>query len=311
MTLQIKSTSEGDVGVIVGRFQAPELHPGHCDLIDTVSERHRKVLILVGSTPDVACTRRNSLDYYTRMVMIRERYPLVAISPLYDMPSDDAWSRSVDSKIVENFGSASAVLYGSRDAFIPHYNGRFPTVELEASKNLSGSAIRKVVSDEVRASADFRRGVIYAAYNRHPTAYPTVDIAVIDRKNEMVLLGRKAVEESDKWRFPGGFVDPVKDASKEDTVRRECAEEVGQIGVDPDSVRYVGSTRVDDWRYRREVDKIMTSLYTIDYTFGSPTAGDDLAQCRWFKFDELLQVVCETHRPLAAMLASHLKKEKK
>lgn len=314
--LQIKAAT-GDVGVIIGRFQTPVLHEGHCELIETVMARHRKVLVLVGSMPDIRASRRNSLDYFTRMKMLRARYPDLAIAPIHDMPSDADWSKSVDLKIQETFDSMTAVLYGSRDAFIPHYQGRFPTIQLEPSKNLTATEIRNIASEEVRESEDFRRGVIYGTYARHATAYPTVDIAVIDPAyrnlgidwdNSKILLGRKAHEVDDRWRFPGGFVNPGQDTSLELAAIRELHEEVPNIEIS--SPTYIGSTIVGDWRYRNEDDKIMTSLFLVHFLFGSAKAGDDLAQVKWVKVYELMGAICATHKPLAEMLISHLKKEK-
>ena len=39
---------EFNVGVIVGRFQVPELHRMHHDLIQSVIDRHEKVYIFLG-----------------------------------------------------------------------------------------------------------------------------------------------------------------------------------------------------------------------------------------------------------------------
>ena len=59
------------LGVIVGRFQVPELHEGHHKLIAHVLSQHPQILILLGVTP-VLGSKRNPLDYITRERMIHE-----------------------------------------------------------------------------------------------------------------------------------------------------------------------------------------------------------------------------------------------
>ena len=58
----------------------------------------------------------------------------------------------------------------------------------------------------------------------------------------------------------------------------------------------------------------MTTLYLLEYQFGMAKAGDDLAEVRWFKLDELNKnnafLVIDDHKPLLALLNTHLKKEK-
>lgn len=304
-------TPAGDIGVIIGRFQVPDLHEGHRDLIDTVRRKHKKVILFICSTPGVLVTRRNPLDYFTRMKMVQEVYPDLLILPLHDMPSDHDWSRAVDKKIIEAVGDhRSAVLYGSRDTFIPHYFGKFPTVELAEHFDISGTAVREAASDEVKQHSAFRCGVVYAAHNKHPVTFPTVDIAVIDQEKRQIALGRKHTDLPGKWRFPGGFVDPKRDTSLEQAARRELSEEFG-ISLNVDSTfEYVGSCKVQDWRYRNEVDQIMTTLFLTRRLWGMLTAGDDIDEVKWFDLDNFnLDVLMEQHRPLMQMVLTHLDKE--
>jgi len=305
-------TANAELGVIIGRFQVPELHEGHRALIDKVRSKHKKVLILLGSMPSVLVTRNNPLDYYTRAIMMRESYPDVIVLPINDMPNDKDWSASVDERIDEVLGVGSAILYGSRDAFIPHYSGRYPTIELDTAKNVSGSEIRKAVSDEVRANPEFRRGIIYAAHNRHHAIFATVDIAVVKRvggwqgKAEQIILGRKKNDPKCLWRFPGGFVDPSKDPSLDRAASREAGEELGCGISDP---AYVGSMIVDDWRYRKEVDRIMTTVFICDYLYGVVEGKDDIAEAKFFDLKNFdLNLLVPQHRPIMTMVLSHLNK---
>jgi bifunctional NMN adenylyltransferase/nudix hydrolase len=209
-----------EVGVIIGRFQVPDLHPGHKELLREVSSRHKRVLILIGSTPAVKVTRRNPLDYHTRMFMIREECPNAIIAPIIDMPSDQDWSNRVDGVIADHFDfETTALLYGSRDGFAPHYCGKHQVIELQPKYQISGSDIRKSVSDEVRRHSEFRRGCVYAAWNRHKTVFNTVDIGICrfnveqvgdggPYTEDFVILGRKKTDPESRWRFPGGFLNP-------------------------------------------------------------------------------------------------------
>ena len=75
--MQVKTDSY-DVGVIVGRFQVPELHPGHIDLIQTVCDAHDKVVIFLGLSP-LMVTRENPLDFESRKQMILAKFPQGAV----------------------------------------------------------------------------------------------------------------------------------------------------------------------------------------------------------------------------------------
>ena len=223
-----------DVGVIVGRFQVHDLHDGHRELIESVLARHQKVIIFLGSIPGVLVTRNNPLDFQTRREMLHQHYRGLTILPIPDQPTDEGWSDDLDRRIREITEGLTVQLYGSRDGFIEHYKGQFPTVELAATKHISGTQVRQSVSNTVRQSPEFRRGVIYAAYNRHATSYQAVDALVVRFRGtitEQILLGRKATDPPDSWRLFGGFVDPRRDETLESAAARELNEEAGDISV--------------------------------------------------------------------------------
>lgn len=277
--------NKADIGVIIGRFQINRLHDAHRALIDSVLEKHNKVIIFLGVSKSIG-TRRNPLDFASRKVMIEESYQdkISAILPLTDMKDDLLWSKQVDEKIREVFSIGSVVLYGSRDSFIPYYHGRFDTCELEAAEKVSATDVRKEVSNKVEKSEQFRAGVIYSAYSTFPHVYPTVDVAIVKEDSGQVLLGRKPYEE--KFRFIGGFTD-VEDENYEVAARREAIEETGlEIGTP----QYLGSARVDDWRYRSNKDRgIITLFFKAPYMYGTPKANDDIQEVKWFDIEELTE----------------------
>lgn len=293
-----------DVGVIVGRFQVHELHQAHKDLIQHVFDNHEKVIIFLGLSP-LPVSVNNPLDFESRKQMILAEFPEAIVLYCKDTVSDEVWSRKLDEMIQDVLTpQQTVVLYGSRDSFISHYSGKFPTQELLQETFVSGSTTRREIArSRARATPEFRAGVIWASQSRFPTAYTTVDVAVFDGKR--LLLGRKAHEKL--FRFLGGFSDPNSENFEADA-RREVQEEAGVSITDPE---YVGSKRVPDWRYRNEPDCIKTMLFKAQYLSGRPAPGDDIEEIRWFSMSGLSPAdIVPAHRALLAMLADNLTKTK-
>ena len=293
-----------DVGVLVGRFQVHELHEAHRDLIDTVIAKHDRVIIFIGLSP-LRNTVNNPLDFNTRKRMIQETYPDVEVYYVKDNPSDEAWSRGLDREIQQFLKPyQTAVLYGSRDSFIPYYSGIFPTQELESTKYISGTEVRKRIANKYTNSAAFRAGAISASLDRYPTCFPCVDIAILDRSRGMVLLGKKDGEAH--LRFIGGFADP-KSPDYETDARREVMEEAG---IEVGGLVYIGSTIINDWRYRKETDKIKTMLFVGTYIHGRPQAADDIAHVEWVSLSDLLEgkiKIMPEHEPLVELFRKSIK----
>ena len=269
-----KANKPADVGIIVGRFQVNELHEAHIDLINSVIQKHDRVLLFLGNSI-IRNTTSNPLDYRARRAMIADKFPNVEIHYINDNPSDTAWSKSLDKQIGEQLLPLQSVtLYGSRDSFLKAYSGKYNVCELEATTFISGTEVRRRVCNNYPPSADYRAGMIAATAYRYPTAFQTVDIAVVNERGE-ILLARKPDEK--KWRFIGGFSDP-RSVSLEADAKREVIEEAS---IEVDDITYLGSTLIDDWRYRGEHDKIKTALFLAKYIYGKPEGADDIAEVKW------------------------------
>lgn len=275
------TTPSADCGVIVGRFQVAELHQGHRDFIDQVIEKHKKVIIVLGRAP-LPNSVSNPLDVETRTQMIKAAYPSVYVAYNNDHPSDEIWSKRLDTLIADILTpTQTALLYGSRDSFIPHYNGRYETVTLDATRDSwSGTADRLEIGRVAHSDKMWRAGVIWASRNRFPTCFVTVDIACFNHDYTQILLGRKEGEEL--WRLPGGFTDPGSDSLEEDAAR-ECMEETC---LELTQIKYLRSTQIDDWRYTKEPDCVKTTLFA-GVGVGEACAGDDLAEVQWFRVTDL------------------------
>lgn len=274
-----------NVGVIIARFQTPYLHEGHKALMSEVTDNHDKLIIVLGVCP-VRGSRKNPYDYFTREKMIKREYPEVIVLPLSDHPSDTQWSDNLDNILLTAGPAEHFVLYGSRDSFIPYYSGRNKTIELPEHGGHNATELRKKYADKVFDSQDFRAGILYAYHNQYPKVYPTVDIAVFRNEGKEILLGKKP--NNMKWRLIGGYVDP-SDEKLEDAALRELKEEAGPIVVK--NMSYVMSTKVDDWRYRSEVDKIITTVFRCEYVSGEFQAQDDICELGWHNVKDLPEMI--------------------
>ena len=301
-----RSKVESDIGVIVGRFQVDELTQGHRELIDSVVKENQRVIIFLGLSP-LKTTSNNPLDFRARAQMINEFYPDIDILYIKDCVSDKLWSNRLDEQINDQVGPGSKVaLYGSRDAFISHYSGRFPTIELLQETYVSGTAVRNSISHKSNPSKDFRAGVIWATKNQYCNPKLTTDVAIFDSSKEHLVLGRKIGEE--KYRFVGGFVNPNETAEKcaSREVREETGLEIGGI----EELNSLGTYVIDDWRYRGEKENILTSFFWACYKFGRPEPADDICEVKLFVIKKLpyeceeawktrlMRLVVDTHKGL-------------
>ena len=305
-------TKYSDVGVIVGRFQVHRLTEGHFKLIKMVLDRHKKVIIFLGSSgiSPVPSTKRNPLDFEIRKQMLEDAFPpnSLIISQIKDNKFDNIWSQNLDVKIADLVSPNQTVtLYGGRDSFIKHYNGKHTTEQLEPDVYLeiSGTELRKELKVKAEASDMFRAGVIWANENQYKHAIAVADVAVFNDDYTKILLGRKEYEK--EYRFFGGFVDVTKDSDIEATGKREVKEEAG---IEVDGFDYICSALVKDWRFENEGDKVYTTLFAAKYIFGSVKPGDDIVECRWFDFknitykdnSELADILVGEHKKLLSKL---------
>jgi len=290
------------VGVVIGRFHVDNPHFGHRELVRHVFGLNKEVVIVLGESAGLE-TDHNPLPFQVRRIMMEKEFPKATVVSLKDMRDDRVWSLMLDELIAATCPGKLVTLYGSRDSFIDSYTGIYETVLVPLKIRSSGTALREKISKSLSVAAAFRRGIIWYIMNRPPITYPTVDVAVIDYTKRQVLLGRKPHDPAGCYRFIGGFVDPT-DSSYESAAGRERVEESGDFGID--KLEYVGSARIDDWRYRGTKDGIMTTFFRTGYHFGMPEPADDISELKWTPLEEMMDVLVPEHRPLGTMLLASL-----
>lgn len=276
------------LGVIVGRFQVPDLTPGHCALINHARHNHSRVLVVVGRSP-VPVTRENPLTYEHRKHIIEWTFGDVCIAGLDDVRGDRLWCQGLDDLIQSvRDGDEPVVLYGGRDSFLGGYVGKFPTQEFNVTVLGSGSEVRaEIGNNSFLPTGRFSQGVIWATQNQFPVTVTTVDVAVVAKDTGEVLLCKKP--EMNKWQFIGGFSDPYSNTFEADAVR-ELREETG-IDVGEGALRYVQSSLINDWRYRGR-NKIKTLFFLCEMEAKEEAvAMDDIEQVGWFKIDPITRFI--------------------
>lgn len=292
-----------DWGVIIARFQTPYLHQVFKDQIDEVVNKHPNVAILLGLS-QVPSSRNNPLDYRARKQMILAEYPDIEMGFIKDIKSNEQWVSNVDH-IIGGFvnNGQTATVYGGGSTAIntyDQYGGKYPHEPLDSQSILSYDEICSDVMKRPPYSDDFRSGVVWSQLNQFPKAHPTVDVAIIEDTDSgrFVYMCRKPHET--KYQFVGGFADPESE-SYEDDGRREVREETT---LDVSDLKYIGSFKIDDFRYADEVDKIKTVFFTAKYQFGRAEARDDIAEVRRFRFSELnhSNIIPEHHKLFDALL---------
>jgi len=160
--------------------------------------------------------------------------------------------------------------------------------------------IKRTIIEKLGGSAD----------RIYPVSYQAVDIVVIRKETNEILLGRKWANRKARipkaeLRFLGGFVDP-SDPSLEFAARRELREEAG-VNLEVSDPVYIGSFRVDDPRYKDKTDKIMSAVFLTQFVYGFAKGGDDIAETVWakipsFKANYHILSFAPEHKPLVEML---------
>lgn len=271
--------SDTEVGVLIARFQTHKLVEAHLNILNSLRSKYAKVLVLL-TTPAIKATIENPLDYPSRAEMIRTSFPDVLIQPLADTSSDGQWSWKIDVAIREAFGALVKVsIHASSDAAVPFYIGTHKILPLPPKIQQSIAGVKASLKNDsaLMGTPAWRAGMVHSSTARFDLSYQRVDVVPyrIEKGNlEILLLSR---EENEGLFSIGGSV-LTKDLSLEEASKRELWDQVGVRGLP----KYVGSTRVNDWRFRFERDKVLSSVFVVGYIPQQGLSSLKGVTAKWF-----------------------------
>jgi bifunctional NMN adenylyltransferase/nudix hydrolase len=316
--------TQKEIGVIIARLQTPYLTQGHQHILDLAQEKSDKLVVIIGVAPTMIAID-NPLTYEMRKDMVQSMYPCADIYPLRDIPDDLLWSNALD-EILLPYDTENVTIYGGRDCFIPYYVGKYKTTHIGKTPfdNINATEVRNKLKDyknyqeilsdlmplHLIKGVDkdvldfcFRCGVIWASQNKFPVAFATVDIGVVRVNKGIVeiLLGRKP--NQNVWVIMGGFVDPT-DENYKFAANRELGEEIK--GIKTSHLKFIDSFKIDDWRYKKTADKIITNLFISKWIEGEPEGADDLAEAKFFPLEHAIDVIGSHHKHLLKAIENNL-----
>jgi 8-oxo-dGTP diphosphatase len=129
----------------------------------------------------------------------------------------------------------------------------------------------------------------------HPRPAVTSDIAVLRLEEfpEILLIQRKANPFKDMWALPGGFME--MEESLEQAARRELLEETGiKAG---ELIRFDTYDKPDRDPRGRTITQVFVMIWKKE--MGTPEAGSDAADLRWFPLNELPEMAFDHAKILA------------
>jgi len=116
------------------------------------------------------------------------------------------------------------------------------------------------------------------------------------------------------------IIESEEKSGKANSQKSEVIKQLQEIQVSEPGLKwlrknlsYIGSTKIDDVRYRDTDHKVITSLYELHPVSGEAGEGpfDDIARTKWFFLSEIKEELMHpSHKPLFEMLFNKYKAEK-
>ncbi len=116
---------------------------------------------------------------------------------------------------------------------------------------------------------------------------PATCIVVVNDDEKLLLVKRSVEPKVGHWCLPGGFVELGE--YPDESALRELKEETGLSGR---VEKLLGVSTNPSIQY----DTILMIAYLVRCFSGTPVAGDDASDVRWFGMDKLPEIAFDSHQ---------------
>lgn len=296
------------LGVLIGRFQVPEMHEGHRFLVREMLEQCDEVLVLFGSA-NRAKSVKNPFSYPERAQAAKKLFPKIWVAPLNDyLYNDSQWMADVAATIEalkvlvqqKHNTKVEVVLYGHQKDGNDYLNWfpQFEYVNVNSEILISGTQIRESFLHLLPQSVqdDFN---YFEKERKQFLSYPYPDSlniccgdAVVECLGHVLLIQRKWAPGAGNWALPGGHKHTQETFL--DCAIRELYEETN-LRVPEKVVRgsIRGTKLFDSPKRSSGIPKLTQAVHIVlkpdqDGSLPRARGQDDAQQTRWVPIAECL-----------------------
>lgn len=244
-------------------------HFNHLNYVNLYGQWVDKNTTIVLHDPYYKATRNNIVPINLMEAKIRIAFPNNPILVVKAIRNSYNWATSITEAYFLNGGSDNIdKIYFDNEYLFNRFNegigdnpiAKLISIDYYFQTEVANSKLGTTIMDD-----QFINGVIHANTKKYPAVIPTVDVGIVFESDphhlNSIIVGKKKGDNF--YHFIGGFVDPT-DKSYESAACREAFEETNII-ITRDELEYLGSRRINDWRYGDQTDKIITHLYCVKY----------------------------------------------
>lgn len=296
------------LGVLIGRFQVPEMHEGHRFIVRQMLEQCDQVLVLFGSA-NRATSVKNPFSYRERRLSTFRLFPEVLMAPLNDyLYNDSQWMADVAATIegcresLENDFQANfdVLLYGHHKDGNDYLNWfpQYEYVNINSDIDISGTEIRNsfthLLPENVQADMKYfaKEKLLFKDYPFPDALNISCGDAVVECLGHILLIRRKYTPGAGNWALPGGHKETNETYLQ--CALRELGEETNLRIPQQVLVGSIKSTRLFDSPKRSSgIPKITLAVHMVvkpDPDGSLPRANglDDASETRWVPINDVL-----------------------
>jgi len=296
------------LGVLIGRFQVPEMHEGHRYIVKRMQEQCDQVLVLFGSANRTRSVK-NPFTYRERVTAGKNLFPNVIMAPLNDyLYNDSQWMADVAAtieiirtKVSYNFQKpVEVVLYGHHKDGNDYLNWfpQYEYVNINSDIDISGTEVRNsfahLLPDNVQADMRYfaKERETFKDYPYHDSLNICCGDAVVECLGHILLIKRKFTPGAGNWALPGGHKNTNETFLQ--CALRELKEETNLRIPEQVLLGSIKSTRIFDSPKRSSgIPKLTLAVHMVvkpdpDGSLPRANGSDDAAETRWVPIADVL-----------------------